>query len=132
AQWLAPKKGKDGGKRFRWVRLEVFEFRDLHLLARKEFEDTRELPSIESSIDISKTTRFSRRCATDARLFFSHGVKKIQRLAAFESLHVPMRKGAFDRISQNDQQFDFRIVFPNSFRGRLMIQVTRRAITCDR
>src|ERR1700730_8232439 len=99
AQWFAPKKRKDRGKRFCWVRLEDFELNYLHLLARKEFEDTRELPSIESPIDISKTPRFSRRCATDARLLFSNGIEKIQRLAAFEPLHVPMRKGAFDGIS---------------------------------
>jgi hypothetical protein len=36
---------------------------DLLLLAREESEETFELPGIESSIDISKTTRFSWRRA---------------------------------------------------------------------
>src|SRR6266478_11284 len=131
-QGFASKEQKDGSERFELLLLELFELDDLHLLARKEFEDTRELPSIESPIDISETPRFSRSCATDARLFFPDRIEKIERLAASESLHVPMGEGAIDGISQEDQQFDFRIVSPNPFRGRLMIQVTRCAITCNR
>src|SRR5882724_789468 len=131
-QWFALKERKDGSEGLELVRLELFELHDLHLLARKEFEQTGKLPSIKAAIDISKSPRVSRRCATNARLFFSHGVKKIQRLSAFESLHVPMRKGAFDRISQNDQQFNLRIVFRDPFSCWLVIQVTGRAITSDR
>ena len=118
-------------KRFALVLPELFKLYDLHLLAREKFEQTLELLSVKSSIDISKAARFSRRRAGDARFFFSHGIEKIQRLATFESLHVPMRKGAVDWISQKDQQFDFRIVFPNPFRRRFVIDVTWRAITCD-
>jgi hypothetical protein len=40
-------------------------------------------------------------------------------------------KRSLDWIPQKNQQFDLRIVIPNPLHCRLMIQVTRRAITCD-
>src|SRR5262249_1357304 len=95
------------------------------------FEDALELPSIKSALEIGKTPRFGRGRATDARLFFSNRVKKIQRLDAFVSLHVPVGKRTLDWISQKDQQFDLRIVIPNPSHCRFVIDVTRCAITCD-
>ena len=64
-------------------------------------------------------------------MFFAHGIEEIQRLAAFESLHVPMGESAIHWISQKDQQFDLWVVFPDPFCRRLVIYVTWRAITCD-
>ena len=130
-QWFAAEKRKDTRERFALVLPELFELCDFHLLARKKFEETLELLSIKSAIDISEPARFTRRRAGDARSFFTDGIKKIQRLASFESLHVPMRKGTVHWISQKDQQFDLRVVFPDPFRHWLVIDVTGRAITCD-
>src|SRR5439155_19422238 len=96
-----------------------------------KFEETRQLASVKSPIDISETARFNRRRAGDARLFFPHRVEEIQWLAAFESLHVPMGKSAIHWISQKDEQFDLWVVFPDPSRRRLVIYVTWRAITCD-
>ena len=42
-----------------------------------------------------------------------------------------MRKGALNGISQNHEQFDLRVVFPDPFRRWLVVDVTRRAITGD-
>ena len=111
--------------------LKLFKLQSLHLLAGKEFEETRELLSIKSPIDISKTARFSWRHADDTRFLLSHGIEKIQRFPTSKSLHVPVRKSAIDRIAQENQQFDFRVVFPNPFRRWFVINVTGRAITGD-
>src|SRR5207244_6166 len=96
-----------------------------------QFEQADELLGVKSPIDVSKTARFNWRRAGDACFFFSHGIEEIQRLATFESLHVPMGKGALDGIAQENEQFDFRVVFPNPFRRRLEIKVTGCAITSD-
>src|ERR1700745_4092642 len=98
-----PEKRKDGNEGFALFVLELFKLHDLHVLAREEFEETLELAGIESPIDVSKTARFGWRRPGDARLFFSHGIEEIQRLAALESLHVPMGKGALDRIAQENE-----------------------------
>src|SRR4029453_3379277 len=111
--------------------LKVLELHRLYLLGRKEFEQPRQLLPVKSSIYICKPTRISRRRAGDTRFFLSHGIEKIQRLAPPQSLRVPVRKSAVDRISQEDQQFDFWIVFPNPFRRWFVINVTWRAITSD-
>ena len=63
--------------------------------------------------------------------FFLHRIEKVELLAAFEALHVPMRKGPIDWISQDDEQFDFRIVFPNPFHCRFPVNVNRRALAGD-
>src|SRR6266480_3587225 len=128
-QRLETEKRKDGNERFPLFARELFELNDLHLVAREEFEETLELPGIKSPIDISKTARFGRRGAGDARFLFSHRIEEIQRLASLESLHVPMRKGALNGIAQKNEQFDFRIVLPNPFRRWLIINVTWCAVT---
>ena len=109
----------------------MFELYGLHLLAWKKFEDALELSSVKSAIDVGKTPGVNWRRAADAGLFFSKGVKEVQRFAAFKSLHIPMGKCAFDRVSQNDEQFDVRIVIPDPFRRRPMIKITGGAITGD-
>src|SRR5207247_3670235 len=96
----------------------------LDLLAGEKFEQAHELLGVKSPIDVSKTARFNWRRAGDARFFFSHGIEEIQRLATFKSLHVPMGKGALDGIAQENEQFDFRVVFSNSFRRGVDIKVT--------
>src|SRR5437773_2962462 len=127
--WFAVKERKNRSERFSLFLSELFELYGLHLLARKKFKDALELSSVKSAIDVGKTPGVNWRRATDAGLFFSNGVKEVQRFAAFKSLHIPMGKCAFDRVSQNDEQFDVRIVIPDSFRGRLMIKITGGAIT---
>src|SRR5262249_40388682 len=124
-------KRKDGGERFALLVSKVFKLHRFYLLARKEFEQTLELLPVKSSVDVSKAARFSRRRARNAILFVSHGIEKIERLATSKPLHVPVSKGAVDRISQQNQQFSLRIVFPNPFRRWLVIHVTWRAITSD-
>jgi hypothetical protein len=42
-----------------------------------------------------------------------------------------MRESAVNWISQDDEQFDFGIVFPNPLDGRLPININRRAFTDD-
>jgi hypothetical protein len=44
------------------------------------------------------------------RLLFSHGIEELK-ASTFESLHVPMRS-ALDGIAQENEQLDFRVVFP--------------------
>src|SRR5262245_59091200 len=92
---------------------EIFELHDLDLLTRKKFEDALELASIKSSLEIGKTARFSWWRAGNARFLFPNCVEKIKRLATSVSLHVPVGKCALDRIPQENQQFDLRIVIPN-------------------
>src|SRR5207249_6830006 len=121
----------DGNERFALFVLELFKLHDLHLLAREEFEEARDLPRIKSPIYISKTARFGWRRTGDARLFFSHGIEEIQRLAALKSLHVPMCKGALDWVAQEDEQLELRTVLPTSFRRWLVINITFRAVTGD-
>src|SRR6266566_81800 len=128
-QWLETEKRKNGNERFALFALELLELNDLHLVARKEFEEMLELPSIKSPIDISKTARFGRRRAGNTCFLFSHGIEEIQRLASLESLHVPMRKGPLNGVAQKNEQFDFRIVLANPFRRWLIINVTWRAVT---
>src|SRR5205814_4247913 len=128
---LKTEKRKDGNERFALFVLEIFKLHNLQLLAREEFEEALDLPAIESPIYISKTARFGWWRAGDARLFFSHGIEKIQRLAALKSLHIPMREGALDGVAQENEQFDFRIVLPNPFHHWLVINITGRAITGD-
>src|SRR5207248_4608315 len=108
---------------------KLFKLYRVDLVAWEEFEQTRELLSVKSSIDISKAACLSGRRSGNTRFFLSNGVKKIQRFATSKSLHVPVSKCAVDRISQKNQYFDLRIVFPNPFRCCLMIDVARRAIT---
>src|SRR4029077_12306589 len=131
AEWFETEKRKDGSERFTLFLLKVLKLHRLDLVAREEFEQTLELLRVKSSIHISKTTSFGRRRAGDTYFLFSHGIEKIQRLATSKSLHVPVSKGAVDRISQEGQQFNFRIVLPNPFRCGLVINVARRAITGD-
>src|SRR6266481_7220481 len=128
---IETEKRKNGSKRFALFVFELFKFHDLHLLARKEFEEPLKLPGIESPIDVSKTAHFGWRRTRDARFLFSHGIEEIQRLAASKSLHVPMRKGALDGITQENEQFDFRVVLPNPLRRWFVINVTWCAITGD-
>ena len=130
-EWFETEKCKDGSERFTLFLLKGFKLHRLDLVAREEFEKTLELLPVKTSLHISKTTRFSRRRAGDTFFLFSHGIEKIQRLATSESLHVPVSKGPVHRIPQEDQQFGFRIVFPNPFRCRFVINVTWRAITSD-
>jgi len=113
------------------VVFEVFELHHIQLLAREKFEDALELASIKSSLEIGKTPRLGRRRTGDARFLFSNCVEEIQRLAASVSLHVPVGKRTLDRVPQKNQQFDLRIVIPNPLHRRLVIKVTRCAITCD-
>src|SRR4030095_16907037 len=110
---------------------EFFKLHGVYLLPREELEKALELPGIDSPIDVSKTTRFGWRRAGNARFLFSHGIEEIQRLAALEPLHVPVRKCALDGIAQQNEQLDFRIVIPNPFGCWLVVNVTWRAITGD-
>src|SRR5437763_16856541 len=103
----------------------MFELYGLHLFGRKKFEDALELSSVKSPVDISKTPRINWRRAADAGQFFPNGVEEIQWLAASETLHVPMGKRAIDRIPQEDQQFDLRVVVANPFRCRLLVKLSR-------
>ena len=111
--------------------MEVFEFYGLHLLARKKLKEALKLSPIKSSLYIGKTAGFNRRRAGNASFLFANRIEEIQRLAASVSLHVPMCKGAVDRIPQKDEKFDLRIVITDPFRCRLVIKITGRAVACD-
>src|SRR5207244_2203298 len=76
-QRLEAEKRKNGSERFALFVLELFKLHDLDLLAGEEFEETLELLGVESSIDVSKTARFSWRRGGDARFIFSHGIEEI-------------------------------------------------------
>src|SRR6266446_6534711 len=77
---------------------------------RQKLEDAFELFGIKTAIDIGKAPRFDRQRLRDPPRLFFERIQKIERLAALESLHVPVSECAIDRISQQDDEFDLRIV----------------------
>src|SRR5439155_16118742 len=78
---------------------EFVELNDFHLLCWKQFEDALDLLSIKPTIDIRVPPRLQRRCFVRSIFFFFHCVEEIERLATLETLHVPMRKRALERVS---------------------------------
>src|SRR4029077_945794 len=69
---------------------EVFKFDRLGLLSREKCEDALELRGVKSPSDVSKASRLQRQRLRGPPFLFVHRVEKIERLAAFGPLHVPM------------------------------------------
>src|ERR1051326_5258243 len=109
----------------------MFELHGLDLIARKKFEDPLELASIKPPLHISKTAGFKRRRAGNAGFFFPDRIEKIESLSASVSLHVPMGKSALNRIAQENQQLDLRIVIPNPLHRCFELHVSRSSDATD-
>ena len=98
----------------------------MHLLARKKLEDALELGRIETAIDIREAPGLDRERLRNFSRFFFQRIQKIQKLAVFEALHVPMSERAVDWIAQQNHEFDLRIVIRDPLHRRLPVQITRR------
>ena len=101
------------------------------MLSRKKFEQPRKLLGIKTSIDIREAAQLQRQRFLHPFFLFLHRLQEIERLAPLEALHVPMRKRALDWISQEHEQFDLRIIFPNPLDGWFPININRRAFAGD-
>src|SRR5207253_11371135 len=100
AQRFHAKKFENSIQRFLLAIAKIFELHDSDLFSRKKLEDAFELFGIKTAIDIAKAPRFDRQRLRDpSRLFFVR-IQKIEWLAVFEPLHVPVRERTLDRISQ--------------------------------
>src|SRR6266699_2786677 len=106
AQGVHAKKFENSVQRFLLAISKIFELHDSDLFSRKKLEDVFELFGIKTPIDIGKAPRFDRQRLRDPPRLFFERIQKIERLAALESLHVPVSKCAIDRISQQDDEFD--------------------------
>src|SRR4029453_85541 len=98
---------ENGIKRFLVPVSELLELDHLYLFSRKKLKNALDLPGVKSSIDIREAPRLQRFCFFRPVFFFFHRLEEIERFASFEPLHVPMRESTSDRVSQDDQQFDF-------------------------
>ena len=126
SQRFHPKELKNTVKRLLLSIPEIFELHNLDLFLRKKFENAFELPGIKPAVDISKAPRFDRQRLRDPPRLFLERVQEIKRLAVLETLHVPVRERAIDRIAQQDDEFDLRIVISDPLNCRFPIQITRR------
>src|SRR6266851_406240 len=137
AQRFHAKKFENSVQRFLLAISKIFELHDSDLFSRKKLEDAFELFGIKTAIDIGKAPRFDRQRLRDPPRLFFERIQKIERLAALESLHVTVSECAIDRISQQDDEFDSRIVISDPLHRPFPIQITRCAVaddcrSCDR
>ena len=89
---------------------------------------TLQLPGIEPAIDVGERLRHFQRQRAQTLRFGLEGLTKRQRLAPGAARHVPVRKGARDRIAQNDDEPHRRVVAGDALRRRRPVEIRRRRL----
>ena len=110
---------------------KFFELNYPNLLAGKKTKHPFDLLEIKPAVQIGRPAWLERQRFPNPVSLLGDGFKEPEGLLFRFPIHVPMRKGPVDRVAQQDDEFDPRMVVADSLHRRLPVGVDGSAGTDD-